>query len=118
MIDGVGRVWANGRLLDTSRVTMRVYRGDEEQAPDPLIEAIEGAGDPPAFRGTAYAVFEDLQIDEFGGRIPQLSFEVFRAPVSHDGAARLEDLVRAVTLIPGSGEFAYSTTRVAADLGY
>jgi hypothetical protein len=117
-IDGLGRIWADGRLLDLSGATTRLYVGTEDQEPDPLIEAVEGAGDPPAFRGTAYIVFEDLPLEAFGNRVPQLTFEVFRAPVAADGSKRLEDLVRGVTLIPGSGEFAYGTTLVAADLGY
>jgi hypothetical protein len=117
-IDGLGRIWADGRLLDLSGVTFRLHKGSEAQAPDPLIEAIEGVGDPPAFRGTAYVVFEDLPLEAFGNRIPQLSFELFRSPRSFAGEPRLEELVRGVTLIPASGEFVYATTRVATDLGY
>jgi len=78
VISGIGRVWANGALLDQSACTMRVYRGDESQLPDALVQAVEGA-EAPAFRGTAYVLFEDLPLDAYGGRIPNLSFEVFRA---------------------------------------
>ncbi len=119
-IDGVGRVWADGRPLVLDDVTMRVYRGTEDQAPDPLIEAVEGAGDVPAFRGVAYLVFEDLPLDAFGNRLPQLNVEVFRAAEALSGAdekGRLEQLARGVTLIPGSGEFAYATTPVRRDGG-
>ncbi|WP_417482977.1 baseplate multidomain protein megatron, partial [Maricaulis sp.] len=112
-IAGIGRVWANGALLDTSGLAMRVYPGSETQAPDALIEAIEG-GEVPAFRGTAYVVFEDLPLDEFGHRIPNLSFEVFR-PV-RDGV-QLEDRIKGVNLIPGSGEFAYAPEAVMRELG-
>ena len=77
-IDGVGRVWADGRAMDLSGVTMRVHRGTGNQTPDALIEAVEGAA--PAYRGTAYVVFEDLPLTAFGNRPPQLSFEVFRRP--------------------------------------
>ena len=49
-IDGVGRVWADGRLMDLTGVTMRVYRGGDDQTPDPLIEAVEGAA-PVAVAG-------------------------------------------------------------------
>jgi hypothetical protein len=112
-IAGIGRVWANGALLDTSALAMRVYPGSEDQLPDALIEAVEGS-DVPAFRGTAYIVFEDLPLDEFGHRIPNLSFEVFR-PV-RDGV-QLEDRVAGVNLIPGSGEFAYAPQAVMRELG-
>jgi hypothetical protein len=105
-IDGVGRVWADGQPLDLSGVTMRVHRGTADQTPDPLIEAVEGAA--PAYRGTAYAVFEDLPLGGFGNRPPQLSFEVFRRPEG-DG---LESLLEGVCLIPGAGEFVLATETV------
>ena len=37
------RVWADGKPLDLTGLTMRVYAGDETQTPDPLIVAKEGA---------------------------------------------------------------------------
>ena len=112
-IAGIGRVWANGALLDTSGLAMRVHTGREDQLPDALIETIEG-GAAPAFRGTAYVVFEDLPLDEFGHRIPNFSFEIFR-PL-RDGV-QLEDRVEGVNLIPGSGEFAYAPEAVMRVLG-
>src|SRR5689334_9138136 len=72
----LSRCWANDEPFDLSKVTWRLYKGTEDQAPDPLIEAIEG--EAPAYRGTAYLVFEDLPVDQFGARMPQLSFEVLR----------------------------------------
>ncbi|MEM6626830.1 MAG: glycoside hydrolase/phage tail family protein [Pseudomonadota bacterium] len=106
-IADVSRIWANGEPLDLASINWRYYAGDETQAPDPLIEAIEGAGQAPAYRGLAYAVFEDLPLDAYGARLPQLSFEVLRRPGA--GGGRLEDLVGAVNIIPGAGEFAYAT---------
>ncbi len=53
-IAGVRRVWADGRELDLTAIEMRVYRGDEAQLPDPLIEAKQGEGNAPAYRGLAY----------------------------------------------------------------
>lgn len=106
----IGRVWANGALLDLSTLAWRLHSGAEDQAPDALIEAIEGAENAPAYRGLAYIVFEDLPLEAFGNTIPQLSFEVVR-PV-RNGGARLEDRVRGVCLIPGAGEFVYATEPV------
>ncbi|MDZ4759648.1 MAG: glycoside hydrolase/phage tail family protein, partial [Alphaproteobacteria bacterium] len=103
----VSRCWANGEAFDLSKVTWRLYRGTEDQTPDPLIEAVEGAGEAPAYRGLAYIVFEDLPVDRFGSRMPQFSFEVVRP--AGGGAARLEAMTRAVNVIPGSGEFALAT---------
>jgi hypothetical protein len=110
-IGSVGRIWADGDLLDTSTLTMRVHRGGEDQLPDDLIVAKEGADNAPSYRGLAYVVFERLPLADFGNRIPQLSFEIVR-PV---GA--LERMARAVTLIPGSTEFGYETSAVVPVLG-
>ena len=54
----------------------RFYEGGEDQLPDPLIEAAEGHGRTPAFRGLAYLVFEDLPLENFGNRIPNITAEV------------------------------------------
>jgi hypothetical protein len=116
VIDRVGRIWADGNPLDMTNVTMRVYRGSADQQPDSLIEAIEGAGNAPAYRGTAYVVFDNLAIGDFGNRIPQLNFEVFRRVSPSDGTG-LEDLVQAITIIPGAGEFVYDTEIDSRDLG-
>ncbi|XBQ16277.1 MAG: glycoside hydrolase TIM-barrel-like domain-containing protein [Oceanicaulis sp.] len=114
-IAGVGRVWANGEPLDTGAITMRVHTGGEDQAPDPLIEAVEGAGSAPGYRGLAYVVFEDLPLDPYGQRIPNLSFEVFAASSGGD-QPRMEDLVEGVCLIPASGEFAYASEEVVREI--
>nr|WP_249200756.1 glycoside hydrolase TIM-barrel-like domain-containing protein [Thetidibacter halocola] len=108
-ITGIGRIWADGKLLDTSGITWRWYPGDEVQSADPLIATTMGADETPAYRGTAYVVFEDLALGNFGNRLPQLSFEVFRPLGGEDGA---ESLIRAVTLIPSAGEFVYATTPI------
>ncbi len=105
-ITGIGRIWADGKLLDTAGVTWRWYPGDESQAADPFISAKMGTANTPAYRGTAYVVFEDLPLGNYGNRIPQLSFEVFRPLADPDTA---EGLTQAVTMIPASGEFAYAT---------
>ncbi len=81
-VEGIGRVWADGKLLRDAAgawltpVTMRLHNGGDGQAPDPLISAAEGAGGTPAYRGLAYAVFEDLPLADYGNRIPNLTFEL------------------------------------------
>jgi len=106
----IGRVWVNGAPLDLSTVAWRLHTGREDQAVDPLIEAIEGAENAPAYRGLAYVVFEDLPLDAYGNTIPQLSFEIIR-PARAEGD-RFEDRVRGVCLIPGAGEFVYASEPV------
>ena len=78
----VRRIWADGKLLRGAggdfkvETGYRLYRGSEAQAVDPLIASAEGAGGAPAYRGIAYAVFENMQLADFGNRIPSLTFEV------------------------------------------
>ena len=95
----IERIWADGKPLEPDDVTMRFHPGTETQGPDPLIAAKEGADNTPAYRGLAYVVFERLDLEPFGNRIPQLTFEVVR-PID-EVAGR----VRAVNVIPGAGEF-------------
>ncbi|MEM8576241.1 MAG: glycoside hydrolase/phage tail family protein [Pseudomonadota bacterium] len=115
----VGRVWADGDEVAPDSLNMRVYKGTQDQLPDPVIEAIEGAGQVPAYRGTAYVVMEALALEPFGNRVPQFSFEVVRAEQS--GQAGAEDemtcAVRGVALMPGSGEYALATTPVTYNDG-
>lgn len=113
----IGRVWANGEALDMSQVNWRLHNGSETQAADPLIEAIEGVENAPAYRGLAYVVFEDLPLENFGAAIPQLSFEIVRPAPAATNGPRFEERVKAVCLIPGAGEFVYAATPVMRRLG-
>ena len=108
-ITGIGRIWADGKPMDLSGVIWRWYPGDEAQNADPFVAAKMGAASTPAYRGTAYVVFEELALSNFGNRLPQLSFEVFRPLADPDTA---EGLTRAVTMIPASGEFTYATQAI------
>ena len=86
----VGRIWADGNLLRGSAGDLKVggkfrfHQGFGDQPPDPLLAAAETAGRCPAYRGLAYVVFENLQLADYGNRIPALTFEVFgdTAPLS------------------------------------
>ncbi|MGE3918950.1 MAG: glycoside hydrolase TIM-barrel-like domain-containing protein, partial [Hyphomicrobiaceae bacterium] len=110
-ISSVGRIWADGRELDLDAYVWRLHKGTETQEPDSLIVAREGLESTPAYRGIAYVVFERMPLAAFGNRIPQLSFEVFRA------VDEFQSNVRAVVLIPGSGEFVYATQAVSRRVG-
>ena len=110
----VGRIWADGNEISPRDLNMRVYPGDEAQLPDPLIDAVEGAGKAPAYRGLAYVVIEDLELSAFGNRVPQFNFEVVRAaqgPAVPAGST-LATAINAVALIPGTGEYGLATTPV------
>lgn len=97
-VQSIGRIWADGKLLRgeagdlKTAGTLRLHTGTGDQAPDPLIVAAEGAAQCPAYRGLAYVVFEDLQLSDFGNRIPSLSFEV----VADQAELSLADLLDGV----------------------
>ncbi|WP_373635513.1 glycoside hydrolase TIM-barrel-like domain-containing protein [Yoonia sp. SS1-5] len=116
-ISRVGRVWADGVEVSPGDLNMRVYPGSPDQLPDPKIAAVEGLENTPAYRGTAYVVFEDLALGQFGNRIPQFTFEVAR-PSGLAVADDLHDTVQAVALIPGTGEYAMATTPVYLSPSY
>lgn len=81
-IAGIGRIWADGNLLRGTAGdlkvggTLRVHLGHGDQAADPLLAQAEGAGVNPAYRNLAYVVFEDLELADYGNRLPSLTFEV------------------------------------------
>ncbi len=110
-ITSIGRVWADGKELDLTQLAWRLHTGADDQAPNDLIVAHLGADNAPAYRGVAYIVFERLLLEAYGNRLPQLSFEVFR------NVDPFEQSVRAVVMIPGSGEFVYATTPVTRRVG-
>jgi hypothetical protein len=109
-IVGIGRVWADGKLLRDAAgqwlqpVTMRLLPGSERQQPDPLIAAAETLA--PAFRGLAVAVFEDLPLGEFGNRLPNLALEVIADDGLVDLGAVITDIAaQAGTVLPSLGIF-------------
>ena len=110
-ISNIGRVWADGREIDLSQITYHVHKGTETQLVDTLISAKQGADNAPAYRGTAYIVFQALPLADFGNRLPQFSFEVYRSIDS------LSNEIRSVVMIPGSGEFAYAPETIANVFG-
>ena len=81
-VASIRRIWADGKLLrgEASDLkvggTLRLLNGDEQQGVDPLIASVEGIDGTPAYRGLALAVFEDLELGEYGNRIPFFTFEV------------------------------------------
>lgn len=101
-IGGIGRIWAYGDEIARSDLNLRVYPGTLDQLPDPKIEAVEGAGMAPAYRGTAYVVIEDMDLGPYGNRLPNLAFEVIRAARA-DGVSTLQEAVQGVAWLPSAG---------------
>lgn len=88
-IAGILRIWMDEKLVYDIRNgsdipaesvefadRFRLYFGDEDQLPDPDIEAYLGIGNVNAYRGTAYVVFPNFDLTDYGDRIPQFRFEV------------------------------------------
>ena len=102
-ISGIGRIWADGQLIanfgsvDPNTIMASyqtaggkdgpgvgyqasggsvVYLGTETQNPDPTMQAYLGAANVPAYRGQAYIVFNNFQLQKFGNRIPNIEVEV------------------------------------------
>ena len=83
----IGRIWADGKILDQSAFTLRRpsrRRGQDRRR----VDRREGRRrrQAPAYRGTAYVVFEEMPLERFGNRLPQLTFEVFRRSTASRGA--------------------------------
>lgn len=93
LIDGaILRIWENERLVyditpdspipgDSAKFAtrFRFHDGAETQLPDPAIEALYPGGDAPYYRGTAYMVFPQYDLTDFGETVPTYRVEVARA---------------------------------------
>jgi hypothetical protein len=125
-VSAIGRIWADGKLLRGEQgdfkvdTEFRFYGGDEDQIIDPLIGSIEGIPNTPGYRGLAVTVFENLQLAEFGNRIPFLTFEVVADEDPPAISDILADTSRGIVLADASdiiaGYAAYgASTRAAVE---
>ena len=87
------RIWENEKLVydvtpestipeDTAAFAQRFrfHDGSDDQLPDPAIEAIfSDPTDAPYYRGTAYMVFPQRDITDFGEAVPNYRVEVAAA---------------------------------------
>ena len=97
---GLLRIWENEKLVydvtpastipeDTAEFAklFRFYDGSESQLPDPAIEAIyTDPTDAPYYRGTAYMVFPQRDLTDFGEAVPTYRVEVAAAVESQSMA--------------------------------
>jgi hypothetical protein len=56
--------------------SMAWYPGNSTQLADPTMQASLGAGQVPAYRGTAYLVFKNLQLADYGNSMPTVEVEL------------------------------------------
>lgn len=82
-IQGVRRIWVGGNLIydagsddletiiasNQAAQGFRIYFGDENQQPDPRMQADLGVANCPAYRGLAYIVFYDFALNDYGNSL-------------------------------------------------
>lgn len=83
-LDSIINIWADAKNITKDINKFRIYKGTEDQMPDPLIEAQLGIGKTPAYRGLAYIVIEDFPLGDYGNRIPNFTFEAKRKSRIHN----------------------------------
>lgn len=128
-IGGVSRIWENGTIVydirpqqpanadlgllaetdeafaarltqsATYAQTFTLYFGDELQVADPTIEATQGFGQVPGFRGIAYIVYPNRLLQTAQGwRHPTFRFEVFPGPPGVAGSPGFQTAPAALLL--------------------
>ena len=110
-INEIIRIWVGDRLvalqeLSSKCKSLNIYLGSSDQMPDSVIANYKPPGCCPAYRDLAYVVFEELALGDYDNRIPNFSFEVRREVRFRPS---IEDKIKEIVLIPGAGEFVYST---------
>tara|TARA_R110001606_G_scaffold396190_1_gene569851 strand:+ start:912 stop:3137 length:2226 start_codon:yes stop_codon:yes gene_type:complete len=94
-IKGIGRIWADGKIFRgaagdfKTETQFALHLGYEDQSVDGLMASAEADGGTPAYRGCAVAVFDDMDLTEYGNRIPSLTFEV----IADDGSVAIADII-------------------------
>lgn len=82
----IRRLWLDSTLVIDDRsnqpdppsdLTVVVELGDESQTPSSIIEAFEGVGNVPAYRGYCHVVIPELDLTPFGNRLPAATAEVY-----------------------------------------
>lgn len=89
-IAGVRRIWCSDKLIynagsgdletiiasNKAAKGFTIYRGTDDQLPDPRYEASVGVGNAPAFRGLAYIVFRDFALAPYSDTLQGAQFKV------------------------------------------
>lgn len=89
-VAGVRRIWCGDKLLynagsddletiiagNENAKGWKLYRGTDDQLPDPRYEADVGVGNAPAFRGYTYIVFYDFALEDYSNSLQAAQFKV------------------------------------------
>ncbi|MFG5862693.1 phage tail protein [Metapseudomonas sp. CR1201] len=133
-IAGVRRIWCSDKLIynagsddletiiasNQNATGFRLYRGTDDQLPDPRYEADVGVGNASAYRGEAYIAFYDFQLADYGNTLQGAQFKVeviqFETDVAPSTVMEMDGPVGqgwqcvAYPNDLGSGVFAYLST--------
>lgn len=115
-IAGVRRIWCRDKLIYNAGSTdidtiiasnnnakgWRLYRGTDDQLPDPRYEAQYGAGNVSAHRGLAYIAFYDFALKDYGDTLEGAQFKV--EVVAQSNSLAIEEISR-TTLPAGAIRF-------------
>lgn len=97
-IDGIRRVWEEGKEMEMKEIDMSVYWGKEKKRKDKMIEEKKGKGNEKDYRGKEYVVLERIKIEKLGKRMKKLKLEVMRK------VGEVERKMREVEIIKGYKE--------------
>jgi len=99
-IAGITKIWFDSTLVwnaydpSNSIKNVRIYYGTDDQTVDSVIEAVEGIGNSPAYRNQAYIIFENLYLNDWGNRIPNIHCEVIGSLAAIWGEKKAQGLCR------------------------
>lgn len=74
--DVISKTWTHDMKASAVASRITFYPGTQDQLPDPTIEAVLGVGETPAYRGRCYVMIENLQLADYGNRVPNLEFKI------------------------------------------
>lgn len=115
----LGRIWLDNKEVNvdlTGAESFEFHSGAETQLVSSIISSVEGVENTPAFKGTCYLVFENLPLTDYGNRIPSVKAEINK-PIISASDSDMCNAIKAVTLMPASGEAAYGTQAYYKEIG-
>lgn len=112
-ISGVRRIWCGDKLIynagsddletiiasNQAAKGWKLYRGTDDQLPDPRYEADVGVGNAPAFRGYTYIAFYDFALANYSNTLQAAQFKVELVGDSDfDGLRQIGKFAQPVTM--------------------
>lgn len=112
-VAGVRRIWCGDKLIynagsddletiiasNQAAKGWKLYRGTDDQLPDPRYEADVGVGNAPAFRGYTYIAFYDFALANYSNTLQAAQFKVELVGDSDfDGLRQIGKFAQPVTM--------------------